>query len=181
MAAAFPRYRARFRTKPTTAFILWQLDAWRIHATWSIGLARPVVPDARLSCEFIFEMAEWLLQFQLGRSASHPDFVGGFARPGRAPTNSSAVYTEAITRAFGIADLVGDRRRKNRYREASLLGLDFARRLQITPATGILFRDPMRTVGATTANLSDMTIRCDYDQHTLTLFLAALETGRLLS
>jgi hypothetical protein len=28
--------------------------------------------------------------------------------------------------------------------------------------------------------MSDMTIRCDYDQHTLTAYLAALETSGLM-
>jgi hypothetical protein len=60
------------------------------------------------------------------------------------------------------------------------LAWSFVRRLQITPATGHLFPDPDRAVGGTTASLSDMTIRCDYDQHALTAYLAALETSDLL-
>jgi hypothetical protein len=180
MAAAMPWYRARFRAQPTTAFILWQLDAWRLHADWTSGLERPVTPDARECSEFIFEMTDWLLQLQLRPSTSHPDLTGGFALPGRMPTCSSATYTEAIIRAFAVAEQFGDRPRANRYREASLLGLHFVRRLQIMPDTTLLFPDPVRTVGATTASLSDMTIRCDYDQHTLTAFLAALQTKGLL-
>jgi AMMECR1 domain-containing protein len=180
MAAALPWYRARFRAQPTTAFILWQLDAWRTHATWLIDLERPAAPDTRACCEFIYEMADWLLQFQVGRSASHPDLIGGFARPGRSPGNSSAAYTEAIIRAFGIAERLEDRSRADRYRQASLGGLDFVRRLQVMPDTGVLFGDPARAVGGTTASLSDMTIRCDYDQHALTAYLAALETSSLL-
>ena len=144
---------------PRTAFVPWQLDAWRLHADWSIGLQRPVVPDARECGEFVFEMADWLLQLQVGRSASHPDLIGGFALPRRMPSCSSATYTEAMIRAFGVAEQLGDRPRANRYREASLLGSDFIRRLQIMPDTAVLFRDPVRTVGATTASLSDMTIR----------------------
>jgi AMMECR1 domain-containing protein len=167
MAAALPWYRAWFRAQPAKAFVLWQLDAWRILAT-------------RACCEFVYEMADWLLQFQVGRSASHPDLIGGFALPGRSPGNSSATYTEAIIRAFGIAERLEDRSRAERYRRASLAGLDFVRRLQVMPGTGILFSDPARTVGATTASLSDMTIRCDYDQHALTAYLAALETSGLL-
>jgi hypothetical protein len=94
--------------------------------------------------------------------------------------SSSVFYTEALIRAYTTARSFGDRARAKRYRDASLLGLDFLRRLQIVPETAFLFRDPVRTLGGTTASLSDMTIRCDYDQHTLTCLLAALETVGLL-
>ena len=180
MAAALPWYRARFRAQPATAFVPWQLDAWRTQATWPIDLERPAAPDTQACFDFIYEMADWLLQFQIGRSASHPDLIGGFALPGRSPGNSSAAYTEAIIRAFGVAQRLGDQSRADRYRHASLAGLDFVRRLQVMPETGVLFSDPARTVGATTASLSDMTVRCDYDQHALTAYLAALETSGLL-
>ena len=53
-------------------------------------------------------------------------------------------------------------------------------RLSISPVTAFLFRKPDKVVGGTTRSLSDMTIRCDFDQHTITAFLAALETPGLL-
>jgi hypothetical protein len=181
MADALPWYWTRFRIQPSTAFVLWQLDAWSLCAQLPLGIKGPLAGYAERCGEFVFEMADWLLHLQLGRSAaSHQDMMGGFARPPRMPTCSTAAYTEAIIRAFVIAEQRGDRRRTTQYREASLLGLDFIRRLQITPETAVLFRDPARTVGGTTASLSDMTIRCDYDQHTLTAFLAALRVPILM-
>jgi hypothetical protein len=182
MSAALPWYRAWFRTRPATAFIPWQLSAWALHADWASGLNRPVTPGARECSAFIFEMADWLRQIQLTRpQAPHPELAGGFASPGRLPTCSSASYTEAMIRAFGAAEQSGNPKRAKRYRETSLLGLEFVRRLQITPETASPFGDPSRTVGATTASLFDLTMRCDYDQHTLTAFLAALETKNMLN
>ena len=59
-------------------------------------------------------------------------------------------------------------------------GSEFVGRLQISEQTTMLFADPARTVGGTTRSLSDMTIRCDFDQHAVTCYLAALETEGLL-
>lgn len=41
-------------------------------------------------------------------------------------------------------------------------------RLQIVSDAAHVFRDPVRTVGDTMASLSDLTMRCDHDQHVLT-------------
>lgn len=180
IAAAFPWYRARFRAQPATAFVSWQVEAWSRYAQWAMSAGGPVAPDARQCSDFVFEMADWLLQFQIRPAALHHDLTGGYAAQDRKPGLSTATYTEAMIRAFSLAQRLAEVERAARYRQASLLGLDFVRRLQIMPDTGHIFRDPVRTVGGTTASLSDMTIRCDYDQHALTAYLAALETSDLL-
>lgn len=179
MAAALPWYRARFRTQPTTAFVPWQIEAWKLYAEWAMSVGAPVVPDDVAASELVFEMADWILQFQIGACASHPDLTGGYAQPGHRPGASTASYTQAVMGAFSLARQRGDGDRASRYREASRLGLDFMRRLQIGPDAAVLFSDPARTVGGTTASFADMTIRCDQDQHALTGYLTALETGLL--
>lgn len=180
MAAALSWYRARFRSQPTTAFVPWQIEAWRLYAEWSMYGEVPAVPNALECSEFVFEMADWLLQFQVGPPGCSPGLAGGYAQPGRMPGVSTSTYTEAIIRAFSLAQQFADGGRADRYREASLLGLNFMCRLQILADAARVFRDPVRTVGGTTASLSDLTMRCDYDQHALTAYLAALETGGLL-
>jgi AMMECR1 len=180
MAAALPWYRARFRVQPTTAFVPWQIEAWRLYAEWAMSVAAPMVPDAGEASEFVFEMADWMLQLQIGSAASHPDLTGGYALPGWKPGASTATYTQAVIGAFSLARRRADGDRAIRYRKASLLGLDFVRRLQIVPDAAVLFSDPARTVGGTTASFADMTIRCDHDQHALTAYLAALQTTSLL-
>lgn len=176
MAVAFPWYRARFRAQPTTAFVPWQLDAWRRYAEWAMGVE--VIPNPAACADFIFEMADWLLQFQIG-AAENPRLIGGYKNGSRAPGVSTATYTESMIRAFSMARLLADTSRANRYRMSALAGLEFMFRLQLMPGSRYVSRDPVRIAGGMPANLNDLTIRCDYDQHSLTCYLAAIETSDL--
>ncbi len=177
---AFSWYRRHFQRTPATAFILWQVDTWRLAFEWpkDSGSQRSVDPGTY--ADFVFEMADWLLQFQLRENAKPKDFCGGFSRPGSSPSYSTAVFAEAIIRAYGVARVLGNSERMARYRESSLLALRFLFRLQIAPETAFLFRHPDRAIGGTPRSLHDFTIRSDFDQHLITAFLAALETPGLL-
>jgi AMMECR1 domain-containing protein len=167
---AFGWYRDHFRAAPSTAFVLWQCDAWRLVSEGPEGRAE--------HAEFVFELVDWLLRLQLDEAAG--DHAGGFADAGRRPNFSTATYTEAVIRAYGVARRLGDPERARRYHRSARLGLGFVLRLQIAPQTAVLFPDPRRAVGGTTRDLADFTIRSDYDQHTLTACLAALEHPALL-
>lgn len=180
LSVALPFYRERFRARPTRAFALWQVSAWSRCAIQSLEGAGASGPDPRICSEFVFAIADWLLQSQIGLADGHTDLIGGFASPGRLPGCASAGHTEAVIRALRLAQRVGDGARTDRYRHAARLGLDFVRRLQITPATGFVFSDARRAIGATTTSLHDMTIRADHGQHTLTCLMAALETPGVL-
>lgn len=181
MAAAFAWYRAWFRARPTTAFVPWQLEAWRLHSQWWAAEKKPIVPDARTSADFVFAMADWLLQFQVRPAVGDRGRTGAYVQAGRRPGVSTGTYTEAIIRAFSLASVRADDDRATSYRESALMGLDFVRRLQILPRDDHLFRDPVRSIGGTSAGLDDLTIRCDYDQHCLTAYLAAIEADGLLA
>src|SRR5581483_9247332 len=106
--------------------------------------------------------------------------AGGFAVNGRPPGFSTSLYAEAAIRAFELARRHGDEPRSERYRKAALRGLSFLMRLQIVEEMTPLFRAPELALGATTSSLDDFTIRCDFDQHTITAFLAACEADSLL-
>jgi hypothetical protein len=136
--------------------------------------------DVRACSRFVFEMVDWLIrgQIQSGDASSH-HLVGGYSHNGRVPSASTATYTEAVIRGFGLAMQLGELERSRRYRDASLLGLGFVARLQIAPATVFLFPHPAETVGGTSTSFADMTIRCDNDQHAVTAYLAALENAEL--
>ena len=177
---AFPWYRDHFKRRPTTAFVLWHVDTWRLLFEWCDHIGRQSPRNPAVYANFVFEMVDWLLQFQMNRAALHPDFIGGFARPGEKPGFSSATYIEAVIRAYGLAVCLLDTDRMQRYRRAALTGLQFLFRLQIAPETAFLFRNPAHAIGGTTRDLADFTIRCDYDQHAITAFLAALETPGLM-
>lgn len=176
---SLPWYSCYFRQRPSTAFVLWQVEAWRLLADWMIDngqrKAQFLEPAA-----FVFEMVDWLLQFQIvSDSAAHPDFIGGFTQNAHPPHYGTAAYTEAVIRAFGVAARTGAHDRAARYRAAAQLGLQFIMRLQITRETASLFPDPERTVGGTTHSLSNLTMRCDYDQHAITAYLAAFDNPAL--
>jgi AMMECR1 len=178
---AFGWYRDYFRRNPTTAFILWQADAWRLLSEWCRGNDQGSDQESSEYAAFVFEIVDWLLQFQLtDPSMCAEDFLGGFARFGAEPGYSTATYTEAIIRAYGLACRVGSQGRQALYYRAARLGLGFILRLQIVPETAFLFDDPSVVVGGVTKSLSDFTLRCDFDQHAITACLAALETPGLL-
>lgn len=177
---AFPWYREHFKRAPATAFVLWQVDAWELFFDWCKRTGKRSMANLRIYADFVFEMTDWLLRLQLGNSAPHPGFIGGFALSGQQPTVSSATYTEAVIRAYNVASHLGEGERMERYRRAALAGIGFLFRLQLTAAMAALFRDPELAVGGTTRGLADFTIRCDYDQHAITAFQAALESPGLL-
>jgi AMMECR1 domain-containing protein len=176
---AFPWYRSYFRRKPSTAFILWQVEAWRLFTEWMLQHRQSDRVVEEIST-FVFEMVDWILQLQLGRhSGTHSDFIGGFRRHNGTPHFGSAAYTEAVIRAFGLSTRLAMTNKIARYRSAARDGLSFVVRLQIAPETAPLFADPGLAIGGTTYSLSNLTIRCDFDQHAITAYLAALENPGL--
>jgi AMMECR1 domain-containing protein len=176
VVAAFPYYRRRFRERPTAAFLLWQTTAWGARAQSLRSSEGAATPDARACAEFVWEMADWISPFQLGPADAHPDLVGSFSLDGRLPTFSCGCWVEAITVAAEVASAFAEPERAARYRRAGRLGVDFVRRLQLLPETAYLFPDPASTIGATTHSLSDLSLRCDFDQHTITCLRAAIDT-----
>lgn len=172
---AFPWYRQYFRRNPSTAFILWQLDAWRL-AAWN-GLSQSNLDERTAWAEFVFEMADWLLNLQLGRAIRPRELVGAFLVPGSVPGASTSVYAEAIIRAYGLAQHLGLVDRSSRYQESSLLSLRFLFRLQMTEQLAFLFPKPAFAIGGIPHSLQDPTIRCDFDQHFITALRSALESN----
>jgi AMMECR1 domain-containing protein len=171
-------YREHFHRAPATGFVLWQVDAWcRAHNLARNGAIKNLEP--RVCADFVFEMVDWLLQFQLPPEAKPPDFAGGFFVDGP-PGFSTSTYVEAVLRAYELARSLGKAARAQRYRSAAVRGLRFLFRLQIVPEMAPLFREPALAVGATTASLVDFHIRSDFDQHTITSLLAALECDGIM-
>jgi len=180
MIAALPWYRLRFRRNPTTAFASWQIMAWTAYASWSARMQVPTSSYSAAPTEFVYEMTDWLLQFQIRQSASEPDLIGGYSQDGRRPGISTASYTEAMICAASLARRLVDKERARRYRDASTMGLQFIYRLQVMPNTFYAGSDPLFAIGGTVSSLSDMTIRCDNDQHAISAYLTALQHSNSL-
>jgi AMMECR1 domain-containing protein len=185
IARAFPYYENHFHARPSSAFVLWQTDAWTRVATWLVenrltrlGTNGPSVEDM---CRFVFDQIDWLLIQQHTRETGSPEeYLGGFKVP-NSPTASSAAFIEAVIRALEAVEIVGDNERLKRYRKAGLMGIEFLLRLQVLPQMSALFPRPQLAIGATTKSLESFEMRCDYDQHFLTACLTALDSRILWS
>jgi AMMECR1 domain-containing protein len=180
---SFRFYREQFHRRPASAFVLWQADAWTHVAT---GLMAKTFPDLGRDgpqladiIDFVFYQVDWLMQFQYTEESSGPpEYLGGFKVPD-APTISSAAFGEAIIRACRLAALVGDISRVRKYRNAGLRSLEFLLRLQVMPGSEGLFPRPALAIGGMTKSLESFDLRCDFDQHFLTVCHAAWETPAL--
>jgi hypothetical protein len=177
---AFVWYREYFRRNHTTAFVSWHAEAW---STLSLYFLEGGQNEHRAKsfADFVFEMVDWILQFQITSTQLHEkDYLGSFENAGAIPGISTAGYSQAIIYAYVLARRFGLIHQERRYRMAARLGLSFLLRLQITPEMAFLFSNPSEVVGATTRTLSDLTLRCDFDQHAITAYLSALEAEALL-
>jgi len=174
---SFDYYSRLFSRKPSSAFILWHADTWsRFHR---MLFQRTDRADGSRYSEFVFQLVDWILQTQhkAGRSMQ-PMFLGGFRFPAP-PTASSNVYLEAVACGVSLAKYTGSREHEMRYTAALILGLEFSRRLQFHHEQSYLFPRPRLAVGGTPANLHTSIIRCDNDQHLITMILTSLESGAL--
>ncbi len=175
LARAFGWYRHWFRRKPSTAFALWQADAWRLAAEFLLNDGRREAIAIEYA-SFVFEIVDWLLQFQLSNPI-HAQEEGAFVAGG-APGAATACYAEAVMRASALAERVGDFTRSARYGAAGALGMAFVLSLQIAPETHGLFAEPTLVDGGITASLENFSLRCDRDQHAITACIAALQAPR---
>ncbi|MCK6524891.1 hypothetical protein L6R49_26100 [Myxococcota bacterium] len=184
MLRALRHYQARFDRAPTSAFVLWQSDAWRcfLERLWESDRPTPWATEEQAEGirDFIWAQIELLLARQVTpRRGVDPQRVGGFATGSASPTAASTVYAEAIARAAGLAELCGDLPRARRYAEAARLAFGFAARLYLWPCQRPLFVRPELTLGGSTLDLNGFILRNDFEQHLITAIIAALETDTL--
>ena len=90
LSKSFPYYRAHFRNRPASAFVLWQTDTWTRVASWLIDGSFPPTGAKGLNvdelCAFVFEQVDWLLSYQYTKEmGSPPEYIGGFQ--GSSPSN----------------------------------------------------------------------------------------------
>jgi len=169
---AFPYYRDHFTRQPATAFVLWQVDAWR-----RFYALRP----ERQYAAFVFQQIDWLLQWQYTQQNSpFCDYVGGFT-VGKKPGISTSTYLEAVIIAYDLARELGDEQRATRYREAAHQGLSFLLRLQITNVETFCLSNPSLSLGGFRKNIVSHELRNDNDQHAITCMITALETQTVLN
>ncbi|MCK6518084.1 AMMECR1 domain-containing protein, partial [Myxococcota bacterium] len=184
MLRALRHYQARFARAPTSAFVLWQSDAWRsfLERQWESDRPVPWATDEQVESirDFVWAQIELLLARQVRpRRGVDPQRVGGFATGNASPTAASTVYAEAIARAAELAKLCGDLPRARRYAEAARLAFAFAARLYLWPCQRPFFVRPELVLGGSTLDLNGFILRNDFEQHLITAIIAALETDTL--
>jgi hypothetical protein len=165
---AFSAYCQHFREIPRSSFVLWQVDVWSRLA---------IIENDQKIADFVFEMVDWLLQFQV---VERPPGIyhGGFATHG-APGASTCTYTEAVIRGAKVARILGDRDRWFRYRKAMMAATSFCARLVICKEQRPFLADPARAFGGVTRSLKSFDVRCDHVQHLITLALTSLDEPSL--
>ena len=159
--AALPFYRRLFRSEPDGAFCVWQMQAFA-------AMARHT--KRRDYVEFTFQMADWLLGFQLdGRNCVYPELHGGLAPygPGRVGV-STAAYLEGIADALDVALRRNDSTRSAAYERALRNGVRFVLQLQVRPEEAYYSPAPSEMVWGVRASPTNNLLRIDSCHHALT-------------
>lgn len=153
---AFRYYRHRFRYKRDFGQVSWMsLSA----AAW----AR--LTSQREHAELVFEIADWILEFQQSKSGAfftdhQPD----------TPGYTTAVYLEAIGAAFQAAAEF-DPALCRRYDDAFQRGFAFLDRLIVQDRDSSMLPNPEYAAGGLRENLYNGHVRIDFVQHSLAAIL----------
>ena len=179
--SAFDFYSRYFRRNPSMAFVGWQANAWLQFYKWARASACSAEPEPEKYVQFVFEMIDWLLTFQLRGMDIESHLRGGFTPAGGLPGAASCVYVESVIKGLEAARAAGDQRREEAYLTAAEAGLSFISQLQVTADSAVRCPKPELAVGGIMRSFWDVRIRCDNDQHFLTACRAAVDQGILTS
>ncbi len=161
---AFLYYRSWHRENRNPAFIPWHTQAY--YKVWKR------THDERLR-DFIFEMNDFLADFQQWDKAPYDDLRGRFYDPDRrefgpAHASSTGVYIEGLTDARMLARELGDMTRAQRYALTIKRSLRSLMQLQYVNAVDTFYISrPERVLGGIRTTEYDNAIRVDNVQHGL--------------
>jgi AMMECR1 domain-containing protein/orotate phosphoribosyltransferase len=154
---AFRYYRHRFRYKRHFGQVTWLLQAFS--NWWHVTKQRDFA-------EFIFEVADWLLNYQQQKTGA---FINDHQSD--TPGYTTAVYLEGIAAALGVAAALGDDARHERYRRSFIEGFSFLDRLIIQDRDRAILPNADFAVGGLRQGLYYSEIRTDFVQHSLSALL----------
>jgi len=105
----------------------------------------------------------------LGRfyNPSHPEY-------GSPHSSSDGVYTEGLAYAYEIADMIDDEYHKEKYSNATALGVHNLISLQYTESNTGSVLYPEKVIGAIRYGIDDGRIRIDTTQHTIDAYMKVL-------
>jgi hypothetical protein len=153
---AFRFYRHRFRYRRDFGQVSWLALAF---SAWSKLVSN------REWADFVFEIVDWILQFQHART-------GGFMTDHQpdTPGFTTAVYLEAVGAALHLAKQFSPER-QGRYEDAWRRGFCFLDRLVIQDRDESLLPNPGYAVGGVREGLYLSHVRIDFVQHALAAIL----------
>ncbi|MGD8859649.1 MAG: hypothetical protein PVI30_06545 [Myxococcales bacterium] len=161
---AFEYYRQWHRENTNPAFIPWHTQAY--YMVWK------QTKNEQLE-DFVFEMNDFLCDFQQWDSARYPDERGRFFDPerrnfGPPHASSTGVYLEGLIDAYRLARDVGDERRAKRYREAMRRGIRSLMQVQFTDEVDTFYiSNKDQVMGGVRTTVYNNVIRVDNVQHSL--------------
>jgi hypothetical protein len=159
---AFRYYRHRFRFKRHFGPVSWLTQAF---SAWWHLLGKSEY------AEFVFEVADWVLEYQ------QPE--GGFINDHQpdAPGFTTALYLEGVGAALGVAIEAGWEERINRCRNSLAKGFSFLDRLVIQERDAAIIPNLGWALGGLRRSATQSEVRIDFVQHGLAAALGAL--GRM--
>jgi hypothetical protein len=161
---SFDYYREWHRENINPAFIPWHTQAY--YTVWKM------TDDEELK-NFIFEMNDWLIDFQEIEKSIYADTQGRFYdsdRPqyGVPHASSTGVYLEGLVDAFLLAKEVGDEQRQEKYGRAIRYAIRSLMQLQYVDEIDMYYISQRDNVlGGLRTTVYDNSIRVDNVQHGL--------------
>jgi orotate phosphoribosyltransferase/AMMECR1 domain-containing protein len=154
---AFLYYRHRYRYKRNFGQVSWMMQAGQLwwKATRQTEWA-----------EFVFEIADWIREFQLERSGG---FINRHQQDG--PGYTTALYLEGLAAAACLAHDLGDSARYQACIAACENGFRFLRQLAIRPEHDAMLPSPSYALGGLRRSLTASEVRLDFVQHSLAAVL----------
>lgn len=159
---SFIYYRHRFRYQRHFGHVTWLMQAFS--RWWQVTRA----PEF---AEFVFEVGDWLRQYQQKKSGA---FINDHQPD--TPGYTTAVYLEGIGAAVQLAAALDDGDRYRQYSESFKQGFGFLDQLIIQARDASLLPNPEFALGGLRQGLYYSEIRTDFVQHSLSAILGFLET-----
>jgi AMMECR1 domain-containing protein/orotate phosphoribosyltransferase len=165
LARSFQYYRHRFLYRRHFGQVSWFLQAF---SAWWLVTRDPAF------AEIIFEIADWLLEYQQSKT-------GGFINDHQSdsPGFTTAVYLEGIAAALPVAKLLNESSRADSYLDSFTRGFQFLDRLIIQPRDESMLPNIDWALGGLRQSLNRSEIRIDFVQHSLSAILYYRESANL--
>ena len=140
-------------------------DHWLLYALNDLHRIQPN--------EIYLDHTRWLVKVIVEaqiRESEQPDWIGGFSRPPRSTRTSTRC--EGLLAAYAMLKDFGNKEELPPILDAVQRGTQLQFATRIYPETAMYLPDPQRSVFGMRKSLTDYTLQIDYQQHSISSFLA---------